>query len=113
MSETFHCDTNPTEVLGLIPEKRAVPFDPLTKSNEVVFNLSDYRDGSDIFMLIRVEKVLDGDIQKAQDSYSKSEGKEAKLIDKAKASWCVGFLYYFLISCCGYHRVFDSQPLPP
>ena len=89
LSETFHFDQNDDFMIQRLRQHLPSKIDSSTKIQEAIFSLSHSTD--ELYIVIRVEKVLQpGDIQSACDPYLHPE-KSAKSIDKLKTQssfWC-------------------------
>eukprot|EP00123_Amoebidium_parasiticum_P017601 comp23911_c1_seq1/m.42132 comp23911_c1_seq1/g.42132 ORF comp23911_c1_seq1/g.42132 comp23911_c1_seq1/m.42132 type:complete len:1683 (-) comp23911_c1_seq1:637-5685(-) len=70
LSENFYCDGNSKEVLDMLGEPRQA-VDPVTASKSAVFWMSKKEKLADVALLIRIDKVLQGDLADAMEPYSK------------------------------------------
>jgi len=86
LSEVFHFTLSPPELLGQLRGRG--PSDPFTESTTAIFSFS--RPSSSIMLLLRVEKVLRGDVEAATEPYFKHATLKPKERAKfvAEASEC-------------------------
>ena len=81
VSENFYFDLNPDNLRGMLqihPEHSQVDYTTMARS--CVFDIST--PSSDLFLVVKLEKVLQGDINEAAEPYL----KEASNLDKVRAN---------------------------
>eukprot|EP01133_Synstelium_polycarpum_P007759 gene7759-9098_t len=83
LSETFHFDFNSEMLRGLLV-KHSEPADNVTQSKHVILSLP-VRQQSDIWIVVRIDKVMQGDPEVVKEPYVKLEEKDVKGIKKNKA----------------------------
>ncbi|EFA78131.1 DOCK family protein [Heterostelium album PN500] len=113
LSETFHFDFNSEQMRQLLA-KHSEPADPVTQAKHLVVSLP-VKQMSDIWIVVRINKVMQGDPDLVKEPYMKLEEKDVKAIKKNKAKvsdivskFCERLGQYTQPFCCSVVRLTEN-----
>ena len=86
ISENFYFDLNSDQTLAMLGDAKALE-DAARGARQAVFSVSS--DPTEVFLVVRIDKVLEGDPSKVMENYARvldDKQKEDKIIEKIKSS---------------------------